>query len=252
MKWQNERKKEIKKRESSSSSCCWALRWVSKRRTRRRSDNSSSSGSGICVCIYQKMQSTRPSECVRDFLSQTKSGSARNHLFLSFSLVSSLSSSTSFFLYFLRVPHGLLEHTTCDGFTFQQQVSVLGRGWEDTRESQVVACGYRRQPRTQHSRERESVCVCVSSSTIGRPGSQAAEKNTTVADQVAIKTVHSSFVSLTVLFFVVVVVHCCSLSLCFRIIWIRFDISKFINRNPLVLRRCDSVATLVIVSLDFD
>ena len=59
---------------------------------------------------------------------------------------------------FLRVPHGLLEHTTCDGFTFQQQVSVLSAAAEKTRErarwhGYPTVHHHRHHRREHHTRE---------------------------------------------------------------------------------------------------
>ena len=113
--------------------------------------------------------------CVRDFLEKKEEES------------SSASSSSSYFI--LRVPHGSLWLASADwnttdrphvtGFTFQQQVSVLSAAAEKTRQRARWCSGYRREPHT-HTHERE----CA----VHR---RAGEKNTTVADQVAIKTVHS-------------------------------------------------------------
>ena len=112
--------------------------------------------------------------CVRDFLEKKEEDS------------SSASASSSYFI--LRVPHGSLWLASADwnttdrpphvtGFTFQQQVSVLSAAAEKTRQRARWCSGYRREP---HTHERE----CA----VHR---RAGEKNTTVADQVAIKTVHS-------------------------------------------------------------
>lgn len=79
------------------------------------------------------------------------------------------------------------------GFTFQQQVSVLSAAAEKTRRRErerepggvaasAVSHTHTHTERSGPTHTRESVC-----------GSQAggSKKNTTVADQVAIKTVHS-------------------------------------------------------------
>lgn len=129
--------------------------------------------------------------CVRDFLEKKEEESSS----------ASSCSSSSYFI--LRVPHGSLWLASADwnttdrpphvtGFTFQQQVSVLSAAAEKTRQRARWCSGYRREPHTQtHTHERE----CA----VHR---RAGEKNTTVADQVAIKTVHSDpCLSLSLQFF---------------------------------------------------